>query len=475
MVLKLNPLILVADDNEPYTEMMSQQLSLWGYRTAVVFNRDALHARCRGDRPALVLLDLEFGEHNGIEVMRELLAYAPELAVVVITGNGSIDTAVSAVQQGACDFLTKPTDMRRLKVTLEKALERQRLSRKVELMEKIINSQDDGRHIFGNSQALDRLREMITSVAPTNATVLIQGESGTGKELVARALHDRSGRKGPFVPVNMAALPRELVESTLFGHEKGAFTGAAQVRVGCCEEADGGTLFLDEIGEMDPEIQAKLLRFLQEREVQRVGSNRRKSIDVRVVAATNRDLAERVKSGRFREDLYYRLQVVPIEVPPLRERRTDVPLLAVRFLERAAIRHHKDVIGFTPESLDILAAYDWPGNIRQLENMVERLVILSRTPEIAVADLPPEIRHSNRSTTPNSSSSVPGQDIVPFNQIEERAILDALRKAGGNVRETAKRLGLGQATLYRKIRQYGVRPRDFSPPATATGGAAASL
>jgi len=461
VILKVAPLIFVADDNESLANFLARQLREWGYRTVTYLSKSLLMQRFPQEQPDLVLLDLQFGKDDGIGVMRDLLKIEPCLSIVLLTGHGSIETAVEAIRHGAYDFLTKPPDLQRLRLTLEHAIEKRLLSKRVEQLKKLTEQQDPSRRLWGDSPALKRLRELIESIAPTDVTALIQGESGTGKELVARAIHDQSRRShGPFVPVNMAALPRELVESTLFGHEKGAFTGADQVRIGCCEGADGGTLFLDEIGEMDLDIQAKLLRFLQEREIQRVGSSRTRAVNVRIVAATNRDLQDQVKRGRFREDLFYRLQVVPLDVPTLRERRGDVPLLVTRFLERAVARHGKDVAGFTPEALVLLTNYDWPGNIRQLENLVERLVILSRTSEIGYDDLPEEIRTFAATTTP-SAVGLSHLKVIPIEQVEKRAILEALKKSNGNVRDAAKLLGLGQATVYRKIKGYGVHSRDY--------------
>jgi len=446
------PLVMIADDDAEIIALLEVLLKSWGYATVAATSRARMLAQIGRTPPDLVLLDLEFGDASGLDAIADLLRALPNLAVVLLTGRGGIDAAVEAIRRGAYDFLTKPPNHVRLRMTLQRALEKRTLLRRIETL---AEPADSG--MRGASYALTRLRETIASIAPTDVTVLIQGESGTGKELVARALHDLSRRHGaPFVPVNMAALPHELVESTLFGHEKGAFTGADRVRVGCCEAADGGTLFLDEIGEMDVEIQAKLLRFVQERQVQRVGATAVRTVDVRIVAATNRDLARQVRRGCFREDLFYRLQVVPLEVPPLRERRGDVALLAVHFLARAAARHHRDVLGFSPEALDRLAAYHWPGNIRQLENMVERLVVLCRGPEITTADLPTDF-NATGPTAPRSHER-PMPTPRSFDDMEKQTILNALQSAQGNVRDAARVLGLGQATVYRKLKVYGLKP-----------------
>jgi DNA-binding NtrC family response regulator len=316
--------------------------------------------------------------------------------------------------------------------------------------------------LWGEGETMRRLRAFIATVAPTDATVLILGESGTGKELAARAIHVQSRRRyGPFVPVNTAALPRDLIQSTLFGHEKGAFTGADQARRGCCEAADRGTLFLDEIGEMDIALQAKLLRFLQERTFQRVGSSQTVSVDVRILSATNRDPAEQVRRGELREDLYFRLNVVPLVLPPLRERREDIPYLAARFLQRAAVRQGRDVTGFTAEAMLALVRYAWPGNVRQLENLIERLVIFSRAGEIDLADLPPEVRAAPRepaAVPPQPAGGDPGKKagLQTIEEMEKKALVEALVQSHGSAKEAARLLGLGQATVYRKIKRYGI-------------------
>lgn len=326
---------------------------------------------------------------------------------------------------------------------------------------------------------MNRVDELIAGISATDATVLILGETGTGKELVARTLHYQSNRRqGPFVPVNMASLPRELAESTLFGHEKGAFTGADKAQPGCCEAADKGTLFLDEIGDMEMHLQAKLLRFLQERSVQRVGSSKAKKADVRIVAATNRDLQALIREGGFREDLYYRLHVIPIVVPPLRERPQDIPLLAVHFLQRAAVRYRKNLATFTDAALQAMVAYDWPGNVRQLENVVERVAILSKRPDIQRDDLPPEVlQHvawpvaavGLKPAFPHSGglviSGLRDESLTRIDQMEKKAILEVLEKTRGSVSQTAQLLGLGQATVYRKIKRYGIRLARLKRPA----------
>ena len=473
------PLVLVADDELPILQMMEHHLKEWGYRFAGAGSKVELLQELSREPPDILLLDLYFGEHNGVEIMQELLGSHPDLTVVMQTGHGTIDTAVSAMKLGAYDYLTKPPDLNRLRTVLGHVVEKQKLSRKIKHLEDLIEAPDSRGPIWGSSPEMTHLRELIATVAPTDVTVLILGESGTGKELVARALHQQSPRRSaPFVPINMAALPRELVESTLFGHEKGSFTGADQSQVGCCEAADKGTLFLDEIGEMDSQIQAKLLRFLQEHTVQRVGASKSRFVDVRVLAATNQNLLDRVRKGQFREDLYYRLNVVPIAVPPLRERRQDIVILANRFLQRAAVRFRKDAACFSPEALTVLESYSWPGNVRELENLVERLTILIPRKEIGLGDLPTEIinpvpaaksapaaflpidPHRATESPPrqtNGGSEIASRGSVrSMEQMEKEAIEDVLQRVHGNVREAARLLGLGMATVYRKLKRYGI-------------------
>ncbi|CAN5295242.1 sigma 54-interacting transcriptional regulator [soil metagenome] len=450
------PLILIADDDVKILQMLEAFLTSWGYETVRAMGKAELWKQCRGRKPDAVIIDLEFGSDNGIEITGELVKEHPDLAVILLTGFGSIDCAIDAIRRGAYDFLTKPLNSVRLRVTLEQALEKQKLRRRIDQLEQIVAPQSALQRLRGDSPAVSHLRQQIASIAPTDVTVMIQGESGTGKELVAQALHDLSPRSSkPFIPVNMAALPHDLVESTLFGHEKGAFTGADRIRIGCCEAADGGTLFLDEIGELDLDLQSKLLRFLQERQIQRVGSSTTRTVDVRILTATNRDLQQEVRRGRFREDLFYRLHVVPLDVPPLRDRAGDIELLAVHFLERSSARHGKPVRGFSAQALAILAAFRWPGNIRQLENLVERLVVLCPGSEVSAAELPAELT-SQSQLSPPDSHDVSRPSGLCFVDVEKQTILEALRCADGNVRAAAKQLGLGQATVYRKLKVYGV-------------------
>ncbi|MFO0875783.1 MAG: sigma-54 dependent transcriptional regulator [Gemmataceae bacterium] len=472
MASKDQPLVLLADDDADVLRVMTYHLQTWNYRVLGVPDRDTLLHQLERETPGVLLLDLQLGATDGLQLLPQILQRWPGLPVVMLTAHGSIDSAVTAIKQGAFDFLTKPPDLARMQMVLRHATERKGLSERIRKLEELVEEPSGSARMWGESQAMRQLHGLLQSVAPTDATVLVLGESGTGKELVARAIHEMSTRaRGPFVAVNMAALPRELAESTLFGHEKGSFTGAVQAQLGCCEAAEGGTLFLDEIGEMDMALQAKLLRFLQERTINRVGSTRPRVVNVRVVAATNRDLLQQVTRGNFREDLYYRLNVVPVHLPPLRDRREDVPLLATRFLHRLAVKYQKPATGFSPEAMTLLERYDWPGNVRQLENLIERLVILCQETQIPVTLLPAEIRKPTPAR-PEGADTVPVIELPPLaagsrseeaplrpiDEMEKNAIREALKQSGGNVREAARLLGLGQATVYRKIKRYDLSP-----------------
>jgi two-component system response regulator HydG len=379
-------------------------------------------------------------EMDGIATLKEIKALNPAIPVLIMTAFSSVETAVEALKTGALDYLIKPLDFDRLQETLEKALAHTR-----DASSEVSSASAAQFGMIGRSPAMQQLLNEIAMVAPSDATVLIHGDSGTGKELVARALHASSARSDkPLVTLNCAALNESLLESELFGHEKGAFTGADKRREGRFVEADGGTLFLDEIGDISPLMQVRLLRAIQEREVQRVGSNQTIGVDVRLIAATHRNLAEEVTAGRFRQDLYYRLNVVTIEMPALCQRREDIPLLAEHFLQRFAARNRKVVKGFTPQAMDQLIHYDWPGNIRELENAVERAVVLLTGEYISERELPLAI-----AATPIKTEY--SGEIQPLVEVEKEVILAALEKTGGNKTEAARQLGITRKTLLAKI------------------------
>jgi two-component system, NtrC family, response regulator HydG len=464
-----DPSILIADDDPQFLRIIEHHLRSWGWQVTCAQTKSQLLYQLSLLPPGLLLLDVHFGEYDGLEILREVLAEQSDLKVVILTAFGSIDNAIAAIRFGAIDYLTKPVDLSRLRAVIDHGSESGNANSGSGRAPSCEATPVTTRTMLGESRAMRELRELVDRVASTNSTVLVQGESGTGKELVARALHELSPRhRRPFVPLNVAALPRELVESTLFGHAKGAFTGADRKQCGCCEAADGGTLFLDEIGEMEIGLQAKLLRFLQERTLRRVGESELISVDVRIVTATNRDPAELVRRGLLREDLYYRLNVVPINIPPLRQRREDVPLLARHFTQRLTARAGGRNVEFSDRALDELMGHSWPGNVRELENLVERLLIFCTGHTIEASDVVAELhrttgpvwepgaagdRQGNESTARIGSAREP---LSPMGQIELLAIKDALASTNGNVREAAKLLGLGQATVYRKIKKYQI-------------------
>lgn len=394
-----------------------------------------------------------------VDVVRN---FDDNLPIIVLADKGDVAQAVELVRQGAYDYFMEPLDLERLNTSLAHAVKMYHLTKKVFLLENQMGWRGNLDELIGHSAKMQEIFQLVTSVAKSNATVLITGESGTGKELVARALHRHSPRNQKrFIDLNCGAIPRELLENELFGHERGAYTGADRLYIGCCERANGGTLFLDEICEMEPTLQVKILRLLQERSFMRVGGNDTIDVDVRFVAATNRDVMEEVKSGRFREDLYYRLNVVTIHIPSLRERSEDIPLLAKHFLEKFTRKNEKIFVDFHPDALMCLMNYEWPGNVRELENVMERVVVLHNDTQVKVKHLPPHIQTIKRRTGDGQGESVglfgANQSIIPLDLIEKYAIEAALQKCVGNVSEAAKKLKIGQATLYRKIRQYGLR------------------
>jgi two-component system response regulator HydG len=372
-----------------------------------------------------------------------------------MTAYSSVDSAVEALKAGAYDYLTKPLDFEVLKLGLARALEHSGLKVENAALKSKLSADYELENIIGKSRPMKALVEMLAMVAPSEATVLITGESGTGKELIAKSIHHNSPRKDrPLVVVNCAALSETLLESELFGHEKGAFTGADRRREGRFKQADRGTIFLDEIGETSAAMQAKLLRVIQEREIQRVGGDETLSVDVRILAATNQNLEEAVENGRFREDLFYRLNVVTLRIPPLRERTDDIPLLAQHFLEKYAGKNRKNVKGFSPLAMDLLLKYGWPGNVRELENTIERAVILLPDEHITEKELPSNITEhfTDRRDSPTTTASA----NRPLEEVEREAILATLEDSGGNKSETARRLGINRKTLHKKLKDYGL-------------------
>jgi DNA-binding NtrC family response regulator len=457
--------IAVVDDDPVIRRVMRHFIEAAG-RRVVEYDSGRGLLEATGADPAVVCLDLGLGDMSGLDVLRHLRVRDPDVSVIVVTAAREIDTAVEAMRAGAYDYLVKPLDRERFGQTLRRALERRALLDDV----RRLRSELDDRHVLGSivgrSATMRELARCVERVRDSDATVCILGESGTGKELVARALHATGRRRrGPFVALNCAAIPAALQESELFGHERGAFTGAAGVHRGRFEQAHGGTLFLDELGEMSASTQAALLRTLQERTVRRVGGAAEIPVDVRIVCATHRDLAGEVRAGRFREDLYFRLVVYPIHLPPLRERRDDVPLLVAHFLRRLRDDVGREIARISPEALEALAHHAWPGNVRELQNVVHRAMLACDGDQIELANLPPDIAARMLPAVPSSLPRTPvpeGSDepVVPLRELERRAIDHALRVAGGNVARAAKMLGIGRATLYRRLADLGIASEE---------------
>jgi len=453
-----NPLhILVVDDDPSHLTVLKTIIKSWGY--TVSSTDDGTHAvESVKERPFdLILMDVRMTQMSGIEALKKIKDYNPAIPILIMTAYSSVDSAVEALKAGAYDYLTKPLDFEVLKLTLERALEHTGLKEENKYLKDKLSADYELKNIIGKSRSMKEMIDMLAMIAPSEATVLITGESGTGKELVAKSIHHNSNRKGhPLIVVNCAALTETLLESELFGHEKGAFTGADKRREGRFMKANRGTIFLDEIGETSPKMQAKLLRVIQEREIQRVGGEETLSVDVRILAATNRNLEADIIEGKFREDLYYRLNVVALNVPPLRDRQDDIPLLAQHFLAKYAEKNRKQVRDFSPLAMDMLLKYEWPGNVRELENTIERAVILLPGEHITEKELPSNITESyskNRDWIKQPKSLAASR---PLEEIEKEAILATLEAAGGNKSETARRLMINRKTLHKKLKDYGI-------------------
>ncbi len=409
------------------------------------------------ENPHLVLLDIMLPDINGIEVLKKIKAANENLPVIVLSAQGSIEVAVNALKLGAFDYFSKPIDIHRLETALKNAISNYELTKELQQIRQNLKEQYSFENIVSGDNKMQEVFRMVTKVLDNDITVLIHGESGTGKELIAQAIHYNGRRKdNPFVVVNCASIPRELLESELFGHEKGAFTGAYQKKIGKFEMANGGTLFLDEIGEMEMSLQAKILRVIQQKEFERVGGNEIIRTDVRILSATNRDLQVAVENKEFREDLYYRLSSFPINLPPLRERRGDILILVEHFVDVLNIKLGKKVKGFSKPALKLIYDYEWPGNIRELENTIERCMILSDKEIITEDVLPQQIRRTSGISNIKISGVLFGEDspIIPFEKLKEEAIKHALKITEGNIVESAKKLQIGRATLYRLMEKY---------------------
>ena len=455
--MKAEQIILVVDDDGAHRTMLKTFIGGWGYRVAEADDGSTAIDMVKEQPFDLVLMDIRMVKVSGIEALEKIKALNPAIPVIIMTAYSSVETAVETLQKGAYDYLTKPIDFDKLKLTIQRAMEHVQLKEENRLLRQSLGRHFDRRNIIGQSPVMVSLLETVAQVAPSEATVLLTGESGTGKGLIAGAIHFNSARKdGPFIKINCAAITETLLESELFGHEKGAFTGAERRREGCFVQADGGSLFLDEVSEMSLGMQVKLLQVLQEREVRRVGGEQVLPVDVRVIVATNKDLKQQIEAGLFREDLYYRLNVISLEIPPLQKRREDIPLLAQHFLELFAQKNRKKIKGFTPGAMDGLIRYHWPGNVRELMNAVERAVVLSQS-EYLGSDVFPVIPSDEKAPEAFMSFDGASADFT-LDQVEKAAILRMLKTTGGNKSETARRLGITRKTLHKKLKDYGVMP-----------------
>ncbi len=447
--------ILVVDDEANARTALAELLREEGYEIETAADGFKALGKLDGFTPHLVLTDLKMPGMDGIELMGKVRTRHPDSEVVVMTAFGAVETAVEAMRAGAADYLTKPLNFDELLIVTERTLERSKLHAEATELKARLGERSRKGNIIGDSPLMQKVFKVIDQVAPSRASVLITGESGTGKELVAEAIHQQSPRSnGPFIKLHCAALAETLLESELFGHERGAFTGAVARRDGRFQLADGGTLFLDEIGEISPSVQVKLLRFLQEREFERVGGSQTIQVDVRVIAATNRDLAGEVAKGNFREDLYYRLNVVSLEMPALRERKTDIPILANFFLQRFARENGKPIKGFSDGALESLVAYDWPGNVRELENAVERAVVMTNNDLVQQDALPTNVAPRMGA---DGSPPIPGSTLE---EIERFAILKTLEQTGGSTSRAADILGISVRKIQYKLHAYREAPKS---------------
>jgi two-component system response regulator HydG len=458
--MNIKSTILVVDDDDAHRTMLRTLIGGWGYEIDEAIDGTVGIDKVKSHFYDLVLMDVRMVSMSGLEALEKIKSYNPAIPIIIMTAFSSVETAVDALKKGAHDYLTKPLDFDKLKITIERSLEHTRLKKENRQLKESLGQHFDRQNIIGRSPAITSLLETVAQVAPSEATVLVTGDSGTGKELIAGAIHFNSHRKdGPFVKLNCAAITETLLESELFGHEKGAFTGAERRKEGRFYQAHGGSLFLDEVSEMPPTMQVKLLRVLQEREFTRVGGENTIQVDVRMIAATNKDLPQLIGNGAFREDLYYRLNVVGLEIPPLKNRQQDIPLLAQHFLEVFAAGNQKEIKGYTPRAMEHLIRYDWPGNVRELMNAVERAVVLSQSDFLSEQDFTtiqsPQANDEELGAG-NSASRISLDGATPLEEVEKATILSTLEASGGNKSEAARRLGITRKTLHKKLKTYGV-------------------
>jgi len=476
--------ILVIEDDDTVRDVLHSFLVSRKFDVSLAENGETGLDMARAEKFDLILTDLVMPGITGMDVLKEVTTAATSVPVIVMTAFGTVQTAVEAMRNGAFDYVTKPFNLDELMIVLEKALSVSKLQKENVMLKRQLKKKYNFKGLIGDSPSMQTVYELIEKIADTDSTILITGESGTGKELIAKTIHynniSRAG--GPFVPINCAAIPRDLLESELFGHEKGAFTGAISTRLGRFELAQAGTLFLDEVGELDPSLQVKLLRVLQEREFERVGGMKTIKVDVRILAATNKDLEKATKEGKFREDLYYRLNVIPLQLPPLRRRHEDIPLLTAFFVQEFCRKKKREPFSFSPQVMDCLLKYRWPGNVRELENLMERLTILVSGPVVQLADLPeklhlttgedseaaasPQVVTSFRTMAAKAPLPIQGSDLelgetgVDLNELvatmERNMIMKALEKAGGVRSKAAQFLGLNRTTLLEKMKKMKI-------------------
>ena len=461
--------ILIVEDDASMGFFLSEAMKKEGYGVDAVTSGEEALERITQDHFNLVILDLKLPSMDGMEVLANIKVTNPDLSVIMITAHGSKDIAIEAIRKGAYDYFTKPLDLNEMRVVVRRALEREHLQDELRQLKETVERRRGFHNIVGKSKGMRDVFDMAETVFDNDVTVLITGESGTGKELIAEAIHYNSPRRAkPFVKLNCVAIPETLLESELFGYEKGAFTGATRQKPGKFELANHGTLLLDEIGDMSLSIQAKLLRVLQEREVERVGGIKPIKVDVRIMASTNQDLAQLVREGRFREDLYFRLNVLPIHIPSLKERREDIPLLLDHFVNLYKTRFNKDIEGFSEEAMDILMGHSWPGNVRELENVVQRAIILAKERVIQEWGLPPEIRRQKKESSldlEKLETNLPLNETVEMivAEVEKKLIAQALDEVDWKREKAASLLGTSLKTLYNKMKKYGLLEKSSEP------------
>lgn len=460
----MDKLIFIVDDEPAIAKLLNYWVGeKWNYKTKVFLSGEELIDNLNSN-PDLILLDIMLPGINGIETLKVIKKFNENIPVIMLSAQGRVDIALESLHIGAYDYFPKPIDIQKLEPAIKNAIKNYDLIREVEKLKENIKEEVSFENIVSADGKMQDVFRLVSKVLNNNISVLIYGESGTGKELIARAIHYNGIRKEqPFIVVNCASIPRELLESELFGHEKGSFTGAYQRKLGKFEIANKGTIFLDEIGDLEMSLQAKLLRVIQEREFERIGGNELIKSDVRIISATNRDLRKAVESNLFREDLFYRLNSFPIYIPPLRERRGDILVLADHFLKMFSKKLNKEIKGFTKKALRLIYEYDWPGNVREMENTIERCIIITDSEYIDVEDFPPHIKYFEAKLNDDLNNSFfADEKIIPFEKIKEEAIKHALDVTGGNIFEAARKLRLGRATIYRLIEKYKIDVNKFN-------------